>query len=54
MHCLAIESTNEKVAGYVSFVCLSLTNSTDQNRPRPLKNNDKKTNCDDIKCNVSK
>jgi hypothetical protein len=41
MHSLKIESMNEQVGGYISFVCLSLTNSTDQNRPRPLINDKK-------------
>lgn len=36
MHSLKIALMNNKVAGYISFVCLFLTNSGDQNRPRPL------------------
>ena len=40
IHSFTIELTNEQVDGYGSFVCLSFTNSTDQNRPRPLIKNE--------------
>jgi len=32
MHSFKIESMNKQVGEYISFVCLSLTNSIDQNR----------------------